>query len=256
MYKKFLPIASGTVLAVIGCFAVVGIAFAATPSVVSVKLTGSNTITVVYSEPVTTNSWDYTNFSGNLSGFGVSSISGSGSNVITLTLSGTPSVSSNTSGYLTIGSGVVSVSTNSAFPGGTYNVTSAQAPILSSVSVSVLNNGSTFTTVGSQIMLTFSTNESVVNPVVTLLGHTIGVTGTGPGPYNVNYTLVSGDAQGTINATITFTDMNGNSGSATVNVLSNGAANLRIRAATLLRTRILQAYFMPATLSRSRLFLP
>ena len=74
-------------------------------------------------------------------------------------------------------------------------------------------------------MLTFSTNESVVNPTVTLLGHTIGVSGTGPGPYTVNYTLVSGDAQGTVNATIKFTDTNGNSGSATVNVLSNGTGS-------------------------------
>jgi hypothetical protein len=199
-------------------------AYAAVPSVVSVKLTGPNVITVVYSEPVTTNSWDYTNFTGDLGGFGVTSISGSGSNVITLTLNGDPSVSAGTSGYLTIGTGVVSISTSSSFPGGTYNVTSAQPPVLSAVSVSVSNaGGSAFSTIGSQIMLTFSTNEPVVNPTVTLLGHTIGVGGTGSGPYSVPYTLVSGDAQGTINATIMFTDMNGNSGSATVNVLSNGA---------------------------------
>jgi hypothetical protein len=209
----------------IGLFAVASTAFAAAPSVVSVKLTGSNIVTVVYSEPVTTNSWDYTNFTGNLSGLGVTSISGSGSNVITLTLSGSPAVSAGTSGYITIGTGVVSISTSSPFPGGNYNVTSAQAPILSSVSVSVNNVGSTFSVTGSQITLMFSTNETVVNPTVTILGHTIGVSGTGTGPYTVNYTLVSGDAQGTINATIMFTDMNGNSGSATVNVLSNGAGN-------------------------------
>jgi hypothetical protein len=224
MSKKLLSTVGGMMVAV-GFFAMTATAFAAVPSVVSVKLTGSNIITVVYSEPVTTNSWDYTNFTGNLSGFGVTSISGSGSNVITLTLSGAPVVSGGTSGYLTIGTGVISVSTNSSFPGGTYNVTSAQAPILSSVSVSVNNIGSTFSTTGSQITLTFSTNESVVNPTVTILGHTIGVGGTGSGPFSVNYTLVSGDAQGTINATILFTDTNGNSGSATVNVLSNGTGS-------------------------------
>ena len=49
----------------IGLFAVASTAFAATPSVISVKLTGSNILTVIYSEPVTTNSWDYTNFTGN-----------------------------------------------------------------------------------------------------------------------------------------------------------------------------------------------
>ena len=200
-------------------------AHAATPSVVSSKLTGSNTITIVYSEPVTTNSWNYTNFTGNLSGFGVTSISGSGSSVITLTLSGAPAVGNGTSGYLTIGSGVTSVSTQTAFPGGAYNITSAQAPILASVAVTVSNVGSTFSATGSQVQLTFSTNEAVVNPTVTLLGHTIGVSGTGTGPYTVNYALVSGDAQGTINATIMFTDMNGNSGSATVNVLSNGTGS-------------------------------
>ena len=212
-------------MVVAGLFAVASVALAATPSVVSVKLTGPNTITVVYSEPVTTNSWDYTNFTGDLSGLGVASISGSGSSVITLTLSGTPNTANGTSGYLSIGTGVTSISTQSSFPGGAYNVTSAEAPILSSVSVTVENVGTTFSATGSQIQLTFSTNEAVVNPTVTLLGHTIGVTGSGTGPYTVNYTLTSGDAQGTINATIMFTDTNGNSGSATVNVLSNGTAN-------------------------------
>lgn len=227
MPKQFLHKAGwGIMMVAVGLFAVaVSSAHAATPSIVSSKLTGPNTITIVYSEPVTTNSWDYTNFTGNLSGFGVTSISGSGSSVITLTLSGTPAVGNGTSGYLTIGSGVTSVSTQSPFPGGAYNITSAQAPILSSVSVLVSNIGSTFSATGSQIQLTFSTNEAVVNPTVTLLGHTIGVSGTGTGPYTINYTLVSGDAQGTINATIMFTDMNGNSGSATVNVLSNGTGN-------------------------------
>jgi len=210
---------------VAGLFVMASTAFAATPSVVSVKLTGPNVITIVYSEPVTTNSWDYTNFTGNLSGFGVVSISGSGSSVITLTLSGTPVVSNGVSGYLTIGTGVTSVSTGSAFPGASYNVTSAQAPILTSVSVTVNNIGTTFSSVGSQIMLTFGTNESVVNPTVTILGHTIGISGTGPGPYNVNYVVASGDAQGTIPATINFTDTNGNSGSATVNILSNGTGS-------------------------------
>ncbi len=208
----------------LGVFVGVSSAHAATPSVVSTKITGSNTLTIVYSEPVITNSWDYTNFTGNLSGLGIMSITGSGTSIVTLTLNGIPSTS-NTSGYLTIGTGVISASTNASFPGGTYNVTSAQAPILSSVSVSVNNIGDTFSAMGSQITLTFSTNKSVVNPTVTLLGHTIGVSGTGPGPYTVNYTLVSGDAQGTIPATILFTDTSGNSGSATVNILSNGTSN-------------------------------
>jgi hypothetical protein len=222
---KNLLLAGVAVVAGFGIFGGALSAYAAVPSVVSVKLTGANILTVIYSEPVTTNTWDYTNFTGNLSGLGVVSISGSGSSVITLNLSGTPVVSTGSSGYLTIGAGVKSVSTSSAFPGGSYNVTSAQAPVLSSVSVAVNNIGSTFSTVGSQITLTFSVNESVVNPTVTILGHTIGVNGTGLGPYTVIYTPVTGDAQGTVNATIMFTDMNGNSGSATVNVLSNGAGS-------------------------------
>lgn len=225
MSKKFLSKIGGATIVAISLLGVASTAFAATPSVVSVKVTGSNTITVVYSEPVQTNSWDYTNFSGSLSGLGVVSISGSGSSVITLNLSGVPNVSQSTSGYITIGAGVVSVSTNTPFPGGAFNVTSAQAPILSSVAVSVNNVGNTFSAIGSQVLLTFSTNEPVVNPTVTILGHTIGVNGTGPGPYTVNYTLASGDAQGTVNATIMFTDTNGNSGSATVSVLSNSTGS-------------------------------
>ncbi len=180
MIKSLFFWAGGAAIAMIGILGLAGSAYAATPSVVSIKLTEPNVITVVYSEPVQTNTWDYTNFTGDLAGFGVVSISGSGSNVITLTLSGNPSISAGTSGYLTIGGGVTSISTQSPFPGGSYNVTSAQAPILSSVSVTIQNIGTTFAALGSQINFTFSTNESVVNPTVTLLGHTIGVNGTGP----------------------------------------------------------------------------
>jgi hypothetical protein len=220
--KKFAGLVVGTAVAV-SAVAVLP-AYAAVPSVVSMKATGANTITVVYSVPIQTNTWDYTNFTGDFSGRGVVSIGGSGTNTVTLFLSGN-ALPSGASGYITIGTGVVSVSDNSTFPGGTFQVTSAQAPILSSVSVSIANVSNAFSTTGSEVTLTFNVNESVVNPTVTILGHTIGVSGTGNGPYTLNYTLVSGDAQGTIPATITFTDTSGNTGTATVNITGSGTSS-------------------------------
>ena len=72
-------------------------------------------------------------------------------------------------------------------------------------------------------MVTFSTNEPVVNPTVTILGHTLGLSGNGAGPYTANYTLVSGDPQGELTATIAFTDASGNAGNATVNITGSGS---------------------------------
>jgi len=195
-------------------------AYAAGPTVVSARITSSNAITILYSEPVATSPGDYSNFTGSLAGAALMSVNGSGTNTITLTFNGTP-FQPGATGYFTIGTGVYGISDTTYFPGGTFNVTSALVPILQSFSVSFGNVNNAFSTIGSMVTVTFTTNEAVQNPTLSILGHTIAVNGNGAGPYTVNYTLVGGDQEGTIPVIISFTDAQGNSGRATVNIAGN-----------------------------------
>ncbi len=191
--------------------------YAAGPSLISAKVTSTNTITLLWSEPVATSPGDYSGFTGSLSGAALMSVNGSGTNTITLTFNGTP-FQPGATGYLYIGSGVYGISDTTYFSGGTFQVTSAVVPILQSFSANFNNINNAFSTVGSMVTISFTTNETVVNPTVTILGHTIAVNGNGSGPYTVNYTLVSGDQEGTIPVIVSFTDAQGNSGRATVNI--------------------------------------
>ena len=199
---------------------------AAGPTLISAKITSTNTITLLYSEPVATSPGDYGNFTGSLSGAGLMSVNGSGTNTITLTFNGSP-FQPGANGYLSIGTGVYGINDSTYFSGGAFSVTSAQVPILSSFSAVFNNINNAFSTIGSMVTVTFSVNESVINPTVSILGHTISVNGNGAGPYSVNYTLVSGDTEGSIPVIITFSDSQGNSGRATVNIngMSNSLAN-------------------------------
>jgi large repetitive protein len=195
-------------------------AYAAGPTLVSAKLTSTNAITLVYSEPVATSPGDYSNFTGSLAGAALMSVNGSGTNTITLTFNGAL-FQPGASGYLSIGTGVYGITDSIYFSGGTYQVTSAQVPILQSFSATFSNVNNAFSTIGSMVTISFTVNESVQNPTVSILGHTISVNGNGSGPYTVNYTLVSGDQEGTIPVIISFTDTQGNSGRATVNLAGN-----------------------------------
>ncbi len=196
------------------------VAYAAGPSLTSAKITSTNTITLLYSEPVATSPGDYSNFTGSLAGAALMSVNGSGTNTITLTFNGSP-FQPGANGYLTIGTGVYGISDTTYFTGGTFNVTSAVVPILSAFSATFNNVNNAFSTIGSMVTVTFSTNEFVQNPTVSILGHTIAVNGNGSGPYTVNYNLVSGDQEGTIPVIISFADAQGNSGRATVNIAGN-----------------------------------
>ena len=68
MSKRFISLTGiGMMTATVGIFAFAGSAFAAA-NIESLKLTGPNTLTVVYSEPVYTSPGDYTNFTGSFAG--------------------------------------------------------------------------------------------------------------------------------------------------------------------------------------------
>ncbi len=199
-------------------FAVAGsVAYAAGPTLVSARVTGSNTIVIVYSEPVSTGMGDYTNFTGGIGGAALVAVGGSGTNTITLTFSGTP-FSAGSNGYISIGTGVYGISDSTYFSGGTFSVTNNQTPVLASVSATFVNVGNAFLGIGSTVTLNFTASESVTNPTVTIQGHTISMNGNGAGPYSVTYTLAGTDTTGALTATIAFTDSNGNQGKSTVDI--------------------------------------
>src|SRR3989338_8611129 len=87
------------------------LAWAATPTVSSAKITGANQITVVYSELVNSTTVDYTNISANNVSRSVTGISGSGSATILLNFDGAGAGTSAT-GTMDILGTITSVSTS------------------------------------------------------------------------------------------------------------------------------------------------
>lgn len=192
-------------------FSFAGSALAATPQVNTAKITGKNTVVVVYSEPVNTEPGLYSGIGGSLSGRSVTALSGSGTNTITLTLSG-QTLPTGASGDLNIGYGVRSVADNSNAASSTITAIDGQAPTFSSLGLSTtsLNPGNSLAQIGDTINLTFSSSEQVLAPVVTILGHSVNVSGSGNGPFTASYTLSSGDTVGQVSALIGITDLAGN----------------------------------------------
>lgn len=186
-------------------------AYAATPLVESAKITGPDTVTIVYSEAVNTSLNDYGTFTGALSGASLESVSGSGTNVITLTFGGTTFAPSATGG-LTIAGSVTSISDGSYIGSGPYNVVDGQAPVLSSFSMSSNLAGGTVARSGDALTISFSTSEPVTNAVATIDGTQVGAQGSGQGPYTASYTISSSDTQDTVPVSVSFTDLAGNQG--------------------------------------------
>ncbi len=187
----------------------VGASAYAAVSIVSVKVTGPNALTVVYSEPVTTNTGDYSNFTGSLSGQGLVSLAGSGTNSVTLRFSGS-ALPPDATGYITIGPGVYGISDNTYFSGGTYRAFDGQPPTISSIRFSSNNLDGTFAGVGNTVTVSFDTNEQVVAPSITIAGHGASVTGGGTGPWTGTYTMQSGDSQNAIPIGVIVPDLAGN----------------------------------------------
>jgi hypothetical protein len=186
-------------------------AYAATPIVESAKVTSPNTVAIVYSEAVNTTLNDYGSFTGSLSSASLSTISGSGTNVITLTFSGTP-FAGNASGGLTIGSTVTSVSDGSTLGGGPYSVVDGQPPLISSFSLTSNLAGGTVARAGDTISFTFNADEPLNNASATVDGNSVSLGGSGSGPYTGSYTISSSDTQDTVPVSVTMTDVAGNQG--------------------------------------------
>jgi hypothetical protein len=220
MNKKFITLFVSICVVVAGFFSALSVAYAATPTITSAKITGSNTVTIIYSEPVVTSLGDYSSFYDALSGRNLTAISGTGSNTVILTFDGSTFASAANGGIM-VATNTVSVSDGSSFTAGYITITDGQTPVLSYVTVSSNNTNNAFAKIGNVITLTFSFNEQVSNPSVTIAGYAVGVSGSGSGPYTSTYTMASGDTEGSVPIMITVVDLANNTGKTTI-IFSSG----------------------------------
>jgi len=87
------------------------------------------------------------------------------------------------------------------------------APQSTGISFLSNNTNHTIADVGNTVTLTFSANEALQTPAVTIAGHAVTATSTGGNGYKASYTMTSGDTPGRIPFTLTMTDLAGNSSS-------------------------------------------
>lgn len=213
-------------MAIVALFAAAPSVFAAVPTIISAKITDPGTVTVIYSEPVSTKLEDYSRFGGDLTGKKVLIISGSGSKTINLTFD-TNLFAPNSSGSLTIATSTVTVSDGSSLANGAVNVTDGQPPVISSFTISSNNANNALARFGNEISISFTADEPIMSLSVSIAGHAVSVNGAGKGPYTTSYILGSGDAEGSVPVALTFYDNSGNPGSASL-TLSGGSVSTPI----------------------------
>ncbi len=216
----FLGVSAALALAV-GLAGSVPVARAATPIVLSAKITSGTNVAISFSEPVATSLGSYSNFTGALSGHSLIGIAGGGTNTVTLTFSGS-SFPAGSNGGLTISGATVSVSDGSPYAGGAVSVVDSRPPSLVAFSVSSNDGQTALGTSGNYLTISFTLSASVTNEHLTLAGHTLYPSGSGAGPYTIGYSLTAQDASySAIPIVVTYTDQYGNSG--TMNFTFNNA---------------------------------
>jgi hypothetical protein len=196
-------------------------AHAATPIVLSAKIIGSNTVDIVFSEPVNTNMGSFSNFAGALSGESLIGMSGGGTNTIVLAFSGN-SFPAGSSGSLNISGTTASISDGSAFTGGGVSVIDGRAPSLVSFGIASANGQSALGTAGNTLTITYSMSAALSNTHISVSGHTFTPSGSGSGPYTLTYALTTQDASySSIPVIVTYTDTYANTG--TMNLTFNNS---------------------------------
>src|SRR6185312_10652489 len=73
--------------------------------------------------------------------------------------------------------------------GSTSTPTSTSLPTLSSISISSTNNNGSFLGAGSIVGISFTSNQTLSSPYVTIAGQRITANGGGNGPYTASYTV-------------------------------------------------------------------
>jgi hypothetical protein len=86
------------------------------------------------------------------------------------------------------------------------------APSLSAVSIVSNNVNTSLVKTGEAVTLSFTSNETINTPVVTIAGHVITAVNTSSNNWTATYTMVTGDATGTVSFNISFSDPAANAG--------------------------------------------
>ena len=89
-------------------------------------------------------------------------------------------------------------------------------PTLSGINVSSNNPNSSFAKTGDTVTLTFTSDETIQTPAITIAGQTATVTGSGTS-WSATYNMQSSDTEGLIAYSINFQDQAGNSGTSSAN---------------------------------------
>jgi hypothetical protein len=196
----------------VGMMAATPVARAATPIVLSAKASGSNTVTIIFSEPVSTNMGSYSNFTGMLAGRSLTGMGGGGTNTITLIFSGSTFPSGQTGG-ISVSNTTQSISDGSPFSAGGVSVVDGRAPSLVAMSIASNDNQTSLGTSGNTLNVSFSMSAGISSARISIAGHSFAPSGSGAGPYTTMYALTAQDASySSIPVSVTYTDGFGNTG--------------------------------------------
>ncbi|MES2023148.1 MAG: peptidoglycan-binding domain-containing protein [Patescibacteria group bacterium] len=89
-------------------------------------------------------------------------------------------------------------------------------PMLSPISISSNNTNSTsMAKVGNDVTLTFTADDTINTPTVTIAGHSVTPINTSGNTWSATYTMISGDTEGVVPFTIDATDLASNPTSTT-----------------------------------------
>ena len=113
---------------------------------------------------------------------------------------------------------------NSVVPGPTTTkplVIDNTAPTLSPVHIQSNNAVTSKAKVGDTVTLTFTSSETINTPTVTIAGHTVSATNSG-NDWTATYVMVSGDTEGIVQFSISFSDLALNAGT-TVSSTTDGS---------------------------------
>ena len=108
----------------------------------------------------------------------------------------------------------------------------ANTPTLSTVTIASNNADTTKSKVGDEITVTFTANETVALPTVTIAGKNATVTNTSGNIYTAKYTMVTGDTTGVVPFSINFSDSIGNVGTQVTGVTDSSVVTLDTTAPT------------------------
>lgn len=147
--------------------------------------------------------------SGSGTTWNVTAYSGTGNGTVTLNLANSNGINPGISNTL-------------PFAGETFTIDRV-APSLTSVSISSVNPAASQAKTGDTVKVSFTANEAIATPVVTIAGNAATLTNTSGNSWIASYVLTATDAEGNVPFNINFSDIATNAGAATQITTDNSA---------------------------------